>query len=85
MQKDWAVFDSFALPEEFAIAVRSHIGWNHLPGAGKARYCLAVSFEVMKGEVRLYSLIESAIQVEAEAEVGVQTGLQLNANAGRSD
>ncbi len=73
VQKDWAIFDSFDLPEEFAIAVRSHIGWNHLPGAGKARYCLAVSFEVMKGEVPIYSLIESAIPVEAEARVEITT------------
>ena len=74
VQKDWAVFDSFNLPEEFAIAVRSHIGWNHLDGAGTARYCLTVSFEVMQGEVPIYSLIESEIQVtEAETEVRVQT------------
>ena len=73
VQKDWAVFDSFELPEEFAIAVRAHKGWNHLDGAGTARYCLAVSFDVMQGEVPIYALIESAIQVEAESEVRVQT------------
>ena len=74
VQKDWAVFDSFNLPEEFAIAVRAHKGWNHLDGAGTARYCLAVSFEVMQGEIPIYSLIESEIQVaEAETEVRVQT------------
>ena len=73
VQKDWAIFDSFNLPEEFAIAVRSHIGWNHLEGAGTARYCLAVSFEVMEGEVPIYTMIESAIQVEAESAVEVQT------------
>ena len=74
VQKDWAVFDSFNLPEEFAIAVRAHKGWNHLDGAGTARYCLAVSFEVMQGEVPIYSLIESEIQVaEAETTVRVQT------------
>src|SRR5208282_3671540 len=74
VQKDWAVFESFNLPEEFAIAVRAHKGWNHLDGAGTARYCLAVSFEVMQGEVPIYSLIESEIQVaEAETVVRVQT------------
>jgi hypothetical protein len=74
VQKDWAVFDSFNLPDEFAIAVRSHIGWNHLPGAGSARYCLAVSFEVMQGEVPIYNLIQSEIQVaEAEAQIAVPT------------
>ena len=73
VQKDWAIFDSFSLPEEFAIAVRSHIGWNHSPGAGSARYCLAVSFEVMQGEVPIYALIQSAIQVEAEARIEIQS------------
>ncbi|MGC1296913.1 MAG: S8 family serine peptidase [Alloacidobacterium sp.] len=71
VQKDWAVFDSFDLPEEFAIAVRSHIGWNHLEGAGSARYCLAASFEVMQGEVPIYNLIQSEVQLEAEAEITV--------------
>ncbi len=70
VQKDWAIFDSFNLPEEFAIAVRSHIGWNHLKEGGTARYCLAVSFEVMQGEVPIYTLIQSEIQVaEAEAQI----------------
>jgi hypothetical protein len=74
VQKDWAVFDSYNLPEEFAIAVRSHIGWNHLDGAGTARYCLAVSFEVMQGEVSIYSMIESEIEVEeAETKIKIQT------------
>ena len=63
VQKDWAVFDSYDLPEEFAIAVRSHIGWNHLPEAGIARYCLAVSFEVLGSEVPIYNLIENEIRV----------------------
>jgi hypothetical protein len=77
VQKDWAVFDSFNLPEEFAIAIRSHIGWNHLPGAGSARYCLAVSFEVMQGEVQIYNLIRDEIQVaEAEAQAAVPVAPQ---------
>jgi len=72
VQKDWAIFDAFEFPEEFAIAVRSHIGWNHLKGAGSARYCLAVSFEVMQGEIPIYSLVQNEIQaVEAEAQLMV--------------
>jgi subtilisin family serine protease len=62
VQKDWAVFNSFDLPEEFAIAVRAHKGWNHLDGAGTARYCLAVSFEVLGGEVPIYTLIENEVR-----------------------
>lgn len=74
VQKDWAVFNSFDFPEEFAIAVRSHKGWNHLDGAGTARYCLVVSFEVLQGEVPIYALIENEIQVpEAETRISVPT------------
>lgn len=74
VQKDWAVFDSFDLPKEFAIAVRAHKGWNHLDGAGMARYCLAVSFEVMQGEVPIYTLIQSEIEIaETEAQINIQT------------
>ena len=75
VQKDWAIFDSFNLPTEFAIAVRSHIGWNHLEGAGAARYCLVASFEVTKGEVPIYALIQSEIKIaEAEAQAFVPAG-----------
>lgn len=74
MQKDWAEFDPFNLPEEFAIAVRSHKGWNHLDGAGSARYCLVVSFEVLAGEVPIYSWIESEVEVTAgEVETRITT------------
>jgi hypothetical protein len=70
VQKDWAVFDPFNLPDEFAIAVRCHKGWNHRDGAGSARYCLVVTFEVMEGEVPIYTLIETEIEVpESEARV----------------
>jgi hypothetical protein len=78
VQKDWAVFDSFNLPEEFAIAVRSHLGWNHLDGAGTARYCLSVSFEVLQGEIPIYTLIQNEIQVaEAEVRVTLPSSLQV--------
>ncbi len=66
VQKDWAIVNSYDLPEEFGIAVRGHIGWNHLAGAGIARYCLAVTFESMDIEVPVYSLIESEIEIEQE-------------------
>lgn len=68
VQKDWAVFDSYELPEDFSIAVRGHKGWNHLDGAGTARYCLVVSFEVLQGEVPIYAMIENEIRAEAEVE-----------------
>lgn len=74
VQKDWAIFDSYNLPDEFSIAVRSHKGWNHLDGAGTARYCLVVTFEVLQGEVPIYTLIQSEIQIaETEAQIIVPT------------
>jgi len=73
VQKDWALFDSFELPEEFAIAVWAHKRWNHLDGVGTARYCLAVTFEVMRDEVPIHTLVENAISIEADSEVRVQT------------
>ncbi|MBN8457932.1 MAG: S8 family peptidase [Verrucomicrobia bacterium] len=73
VQKDWAVVESNQLPEDFAIAVRSHVGWNHKEGGGFARYCLVVSFEALRGELPLYASIEAAVQtriaVRAETEV----------------
>ena len=67
VQKDWAIVDCFELPEEFGIAIRGHIGWNHLEGAGIAQYCLVVTFESVDVEVPIYSLVES--QIEAEQEI----------------
>ena len=72
VQKDWATFDSYNLPEEFAIAVRSHIGWNHRDGAGTARYCLVVSFEVIEGELPIYNLIKQKVEIQADTEVSTR-------------
>lgn len=66
VQKDWATFPAFDFPEEFAIAVRGHLGWNHRDDEGKARYCLAVSFEAVNGDVEVYEAIRSQIRVEPE-------------------
>ena len=66
VQKDWAVFDAHNFPDEFAIAVRGHVGWNHREGAGAARYCLVVSFEVLNSEVPIYQMIENEIRLETE-------------------
>ena len=71
LQKDWAIFDSYDLPEEFSVAVRAHKGWNHLDGAGSARYCLAISFETTDTELPIYNLIEAENRVETEAEIEV--------------
>ncbi len=66
VQKDWAIFPAYDFPEEFAIAVRGHLGWNHRENEGKARYCLAVSFEAVNGDVEIYEPIRTQISVEQE-------------------
>ena len=68
LQKDWAVFNAYDLPQEFSIAVRSHIGWNHRESAASARYCLAVTFEALDMELPVYERIEAVNRVEIEAE-----------------
>jgi len=77
VQKDWAIFKSYDFPKEFGIAVRAHKGWNHLEGAGSARYCLVVSFEAVEGEIPIYSIIKSQVEVPmeiyAENEIEIQT------------
>lgn len=72
LQKDWAIIYSYELPEEFSIAVRSHLGWNHRGGAGSARYCLAVTFEALDMELPVYERIEAENRVEIEAETRVR-------------
>lgn len=68
LQKDWAEFDAYDLPEEFSIAVRAHLGWNHRETAAAARYCLAVSFEALDMELPVYERIEAENRIETEVE-----------------
>lgn len=69
LQKDWAAFSSYELPEEFSVAVRAHLGWNHREGDGSARYCLAVTLEALDMELPVYARIEAENQVEIESEL----------------
>lgn len=79
LQKDWLVMKSYALPEEFCIAVRGHKGWSKDPDV-TARYALAVSFEILGKEIPIYDALRASVlelqaeietQVEAEVEVSV--------------
>ena len=69
VQKDWAILDAYNLPNEIGVAVRAHKGWNHLDGAGFARYCLVVSFEALDQEIPIYSWIQSEVQVQQEVQI----------------
>jgi hypothetical protein len=75
VQKDWAVVEANQLPEDFAIAVRAHVGWNHKEGGGLARYCLAVSFEALDSQLPIYSAIEASVRAEARTEVETEISL----------
>ena len=74
VQKDWAVVKSYKLPDHFCIAVIAHKGWNNDPDA-TARYSLAVTFEVVNREVKIYDNMMVAIhnsqqEIELEDDVG---------------
>lgn len=74
VQKDWMVLAANELPEEFSIAVRAHVGWNHKEGGGFARYCLVVSFESLDLDLPVYADIQAAIsQIESESSAEVET------------
>jgi len=71
VQKDWAVVRSNSLPDHFCIAVVGHQGWSHDPDSA-ARYVLAVTFEILGGEITIYEPLRAAIaelQAQTEAEI----------------
>jgi hypothetical protein len=72
LQKDWCFVDSHDLPPDFCIAVVGHPGWDPSPET-KAKYALAVSFEAVNGDLKLYVPIRTAV----EAMVPVQVEQQL--------
>ncbi len=80
LQKDWASVPADELPEEFAIAVRAHKGWDHRDGFGGAKYCLIVSFEADDIHLPVYTRLSAAnARIETEIELGTQINLELRA------
>ena len=71
VQKDWAIVDSYELPDVFGIVVRGHKGWDRRNPEATARFALAVSFEAMGAEVNLYESIRAAIEAEVRAPEAV--------------
>ena len=68
LQKDWATVKSNALPDQFCIAVVGHPGWSKDPDS-TARYCLAVTFEIVGQEIPIYESIRTAV-LELQAQIG---------------
>ena len=65
LQKDWCIINSHQLSEEFCVAVRGHKGWGSV---FKAKYALAVSFEAIDQNIKIYENIRLSNQVEVEVE-----------------
>lgn len=78
VQKDWAIVRSNTLPDHFCIAVVGHQGWSRDPDS-VARYALAVTFEILGGEIAIYEPLRTAVaeleaqtaEVEAEVEIEI--------------
>jgi hypothetical protein len=77
LQKDWCFIRSHELPPDFCIAVVGHPGWDPSPET-KAKYAIAVSFEAVNEDLRLYQPIRVA--VEARVPVEVQQRIEVPAN-----
>lgn len=73
IQKDWAIVDSYDLPDVFGIVVRGHEGWDRLNPEATARFSLVVSFEAIETEIPIYEMIRNEIKVEAESEIQITT------------
>lgn len=77
VQKDWAVVRSNSLPDHFCIAVVGHQGWSHDPDS-TARYALAVSFEILGGEITIYDPLRAAIaELQAQTEVEIEAEVEV--------
>ena len=75
LQKDWCHIRSHELPPDFCIAVVGHPGWDPSPET-KAKYALAVSFEAVNADLKVYAPIRVAlarVPVEVEQRIEVDT------------
>ena len=68
LQKDWCYIRSHELPADFCIAVVGHPGWDPSPET-KAKYALAVSFEAVDRDLRVYHPIRVAIEAQVPVEL----------------
>ncbi|MEI8390724.1 MAG: S8 family serine peptidase [bacterium] len=76
LQKDWRIIQSNELPEKFAIAVKSHQGWDKDPFS-KSYYSLIVSFEAINSDLPIYESIKTEVQSEIELETEAESEIQL--------
>lgn len=69
LQKDWARLSAFDLGDSLGIAVRGHKGWNQGDPDATARFVLAVSFEAVNPEIRVYEPVRVAVQNRLQVPV----------------
>jgi len=70
-QKDWAVVPNAQLPDQFAIAIQAHKGWNREEHGGHARFALVVSFEALDAEIAIHDLVRAEVEARIEQVVRV--------------
>ena len=68
LQKDWCYIRSHELPPDFCIAVVGHPGWDPSPET-KAKYAMAVSFEAVNADLKVYTPIRLALEAQVPVEV----------------
>lgn len=76
LQKDWTLIKSNQLTDSFCIAVRGHKGWDpNIP----AKYTLAVSFEAVNQDVRVYEQIRQLVDIEINnIESSIEQEIQIS-------
>jgi hypothetical protein len=67
LQKDWAILNSYLLPEELHFAVIAHKGWDKNKTA--VPYALAVSIEILGKNIPIYNEIRFENGIEIPIEV----------------
>jgi hypothetical protein len=69
VQKDWAIANSYDLPDTFGVVVRGHEGWDRANPDAIARFTLVISFEALGADVKIYERIQLAVEQEIRARV----------------
>lgn len=80
LQKDWCYVPANQLPPDFCVAVVGHPGWDPSPEA-KAKYALAISFEAINRDVRVYEFVRVAVET-ARIPIEVQERIKVSENEG---
>lgn len=67
LQKDWAILNSYELPEELHFAITAHKGWDI--NKEEIPYALTVSIEILGNNIPIYD----SIRIENAIEIPIRT------------